>query len=82
MKYTVTAPITLGAGLVVGLSDAQAGARAACLHKLGTGRYEIRSPIQFKAGEVFHSDDEMPKAQAEAVESRRKKTETTEPKAD
>lgn len=52
-RYSVNQPITLHVG-VIGLSDAQAATRQHCLKRLmGKGRYEIRKPVQFKAGEVI-----------------------------
>lgn len=72
MKYTVIAPITLGPGIVLGLSDAQATPRSGSLRSLGKGKYEVCAPVQFKAGEVIHTDAELPKALAEAVELKKR----------
>lgn len=72
MKYTVIAPITLGPGLLLGLSDAQAAPRSGSLRSLGKGKYEVVAPVQFKAGEVIHADTDLPKALAQAVEGRKR----------
>lgn len=72
MKYTVIAPITLGPGLVLGLSDAQAAARSGSLRALGKGKYEVKAAVQFKAGEVIHTNAELPKALVEAVEMKKR----------
>lgn len=77
MKYTIIASITIGPGLVLGLSDAQAAARSGSLRAVGKGKYEVTATVQFKAGEVIHTDAELPKALAEAVEL--KKREKAEP---
>lgn len=82
MKYTVIAPITLGPGSVLGLSDAQAAARSGCLNALGKGKYEVKTAVQFKSGEVIHTDAELPKALAEAVEiKKRERAEAVPPAA-
>lgn len=72
MKYTVIAPISLGPGLVLGLSDAQAAARSGILRALGKGKYEVKATVQFKAGEVIHTDAELPKALTEAVQQKKR----------
>jgi len=51
----------------VTLTAAQASARSHNLKPLGDGRYQIANPVQFKAGEEFGYDGELPKALAEML---------------
>lgn len=54
--YTVTAPITLHAG-VIGLSEAQAAPRMRSLEKRSQGGcFDIIGPVQFCAGEIILLD--------------------------
>lgn len=54
--------VTLNAGKV-GLTEQQAKSRAACIRKAGRedGVYEIIKPVEFKCGEVFEFDGDVPK---------------------
>lgn len=64
MIYLKTAGVlTLNMGLV-GLSDAQANARAMCLAKAkAPGVFEVVKPVQFKVGELVGIEiDDVPKA--------------------
>ena len=81
MKYTVIAPITLGPGLVLGLTDAQAAARSGSLRAISKGKYEVTAAVQFKAGEVVHTDADLPKSLTEVVETSAKKRQQQEPVA-
>jgi len=66
-KYVVTAiSATLPTGIVT-LSPAQASSRAQNLKSLGDGRFQIVNPVQFKAGEEFGYDGELPKALADVL---------------
>lgn len=62
-RFTVTAPLTLSAGIVVGLSLAQAAPRAHALEKLSVdekakaGTYRVLSTVQFKPGEQISVDE-------------------------
>lgn len=73
-KYTVLAVLTLQAGAIVGLTDAQASARTHALKQLqhdkksGMGQYEVLSPVQFKVGETIFTDAELNKQLATYLE--------------
>jgi hypothetical protein len=62
-RYTVTSPLTLSAGIVVGLSLAQAEPRVHALDKVSfdekskTGTYRVVTPVQFKPGEQISVDE-------------------------
>ncbi|MCR4332814.1 MAG: hypothetical protein NUV34_08975 [Sulfuricaulis sp.] len=64
-EFTATALVKLGAGRVRMDAD-QAKTRAQNLHPVSDGVFEIVNPIQFKRGERFGWDGEVPKAMAEA----------------
>jgi hypothetical protein len=81
MKYLIVSAITLNPGLVLGLSDEQAAARKHAVQPLGKGKYEVISPVQFKAGETIHTDAELPKALANAVEQAARKNGKAAPEA-
>lgn len=66
-KYLVVAPLTLGAGVRLGLSKEQAAARSHALKAAGKGVYVTTAPVQFKAGEQIAVADELPKALAELL---------------
>lgn len=74
MKYIALAVVAFAAGADLGLTEAQASARAHALTPIGgrKGWYTTTGPVQFKAGEEFQHDGELPKALAESVESARK----------
>lgn len=61
-KYTTDGPVTFHAGAILGLTAAQAKPRAHALTTLREGRYEVRTSVQFKAGEVIGYDDTPPKS--------------------
>ena len=61
MRYVVTAPLTLPAGLVIGLDAKQAELRAHALEAAGKGLYRTVTPLDLKAGEVLHAEA-LPKA--------------------
>ena len=66
-KYIVTAIFATLPGGIVTLTTAQASTRSHNLKPLDDGRYEIVNPVQFKAGEEFGYDGELPKALAETL---------------
>jgi len=70
MKQTATSTITLGPGVTVGLTEAQAKPRANVLHPVAgrTGFYLTTGHVQFKAGETFEYDDKVPKALAPVLD--------------
>jgi hypothetical protein len=70
MKYTTIAVLSLQAGTVLGLTDAQALPRSHALAPLAgrAGWYTTTGPVQLKVGEVFLCDDELPKHLAHGVD--------------
>ena len=74
MKYIAIAVVTFSAGVELGLSDAQARARAHALTALPKrkGWYCTSGPIQLKAGEEFYFDGDLPKGLADALEQQKK----------
>lgn len=62
-KYIARAVVTLPAGCVR-LDAAQLRTRAHNLTALADGAHRIERPIQFKAGESFEWDGEVPKLRA------------------
>jgi hypothetical protein len=68
MKYVSTQPITLSEGSVLGLTPAQAAPRRHALKPSGKkGVYTTTQPVQFKAGESFYYEGDIPKGMADAV---------------
>ncbi len=68
MKYTAVAALTLPAGSVLGLTEAQAAARKHALQPASKkGTYTCTEPVQFKAGEEFDFTGDLTKAQATGV---------------
>jgi hypothetical protein len=74
MKYIATAVVTLAAGAEVGLNKDQAAARCHCTTPSADrkGWYLVTGPLQFKVGESFLYEGELPKALADAVEPAKK----------
>lgn len=64
--YTTTEPVTLTGGILELDSD-QVRRRVHYLKKLEDGRFEIVNPINFKAGETFGFDGDVPKAIAKVM---------------
>lgn len=58
--------INIHAGVLV-LDAAQADARMYGLTALGNNRYDVSRPVQFKRGEVFELEGELPKAIVQGV---------------
>lgn len=67
-KYRAEAPLTIPVGSLLGLSDSQAEARAYGVVREGKA-WRVRLPVQFKAGEEFGYEGELPKALAELVDT-------------
>lgn len=72
MKYAAQMPITIAVGTVVGMDDAQAFRRRFLVKPVDKkkGYYETVVPFQFKLGEVFEVEHEMPKGMVETVETK------------
>jgi hypothetical protein len=71
-QYTAVAPVGLNAGAVVKLTKKQAAKREHAIQQQGKGNtYLVLSRIEFKAGETFHVDGELPKSLAELVEDKK-----------
>ena len=71
MKYTTIAVLSLQAGMLLGLTEAQAASRKTALAPIPTrkGWYTTTGPVQFKVGEEILCDSDIPKHLADAVES-------------
>lgn len=67
IEYRAEQAVTIPAGRLR-LTPAQALARAHLVREVARGMYELDGPVQFKAGEVFGFEGELPKAMAAAVE--------------
>lgn len=69
-RYITIAVLALGAGVALGLSDAQAALRKHALEPIPRrkGWYTTTSPVQFKAGEQIDTDGDLPKGLAEIVQ--------------
>lgn len=82
-KFQIIAPATFPAGARLGLSKAQAGARANALKAVGKGVFVAVLPVQFKAGETVAYDGELPKDMAESlIQAKPKATPEQAPVAD
>lgn len=64
--YRALAPVTIPPGSLLQLSEAQAAARAYGIAREGTA-WRVRLPVQFKAGEEFGCQGDLPKALAARV---------------
>jgi membrane protein involved in colicin uptake len=65
MKYIVTERVAVIVQGVMHLTDEQAKHRERNLKKLGKGRYEVIGAVQFKRGEEFGYEGDLPKNMAE-----------------
>jgi hypothetical protein len=74
MKYTAIAVVAFAAGAELGLTKDQASARRHAIteHPKRKGWYVASGPLQFKAGEEFQYDGDLPKGMAESVEAQQK----------
>lgn len=69
MRYTTTAIVNLPAGVVLGLSESQAANRKHALEAKGRkGAYVTTQPVQFKVGESFEYEGDLPKSLARVLE--------------
>jgi len=68
MRYVTTSVARFAAGTVLTLSKGQAAIRSHALKALGDGRYETTAPVEFKVGESFGYDGELPKSLASVIE--------------
>lgn len=72
--YHAIGVVGINPGAQMRLSKEQAAARAHALTAQGKGGfYLVRARIEFKAGETFHLDGELPKHLADLVEPKAKK---------
>lgn len=67
-RYKVADRVAVIPSGIIALTPAQAKPRLHNLKVLGSGRYEILRPVEFKAGEAFGYAGDLPKAIAEVVE--------------
>lgn len=74
MKYTALAVVAFAAGAELGLSKDQASARRHAItdHPKRKGWYVAHGPVQFKAGEEFQYDGDLPKGLADSLEAQQK----------
>lgn len=66
-NYVAKELVTLPAGSVVELTDKQAADRAPRMTRVSKGRYRLNEALQFKAGEAFGFDGDLPKTIANMV---------------
>ena len=69
MKVCALQTVTIGPGTVLALSERQAARRASLLQPEGDGRWRTTAAVQFKAGEEFGTEVDLPKALAAVVET-------------
>ena len=85
-KYTTCAVLALGAGVALGLTEAQAKVRKHLLDPTPgrKGWYTTTGPIEFKRGEQIETDCPLPKSLVDAVEDpqRSQREAKAKPKAD
>jgi hypothetical protein len=83
MKYIATTVVGFPAGADLGLSKEQAALRGHCIaaHPKRKGWYTTTGPLQFKVGEHFLYDGDMPKSMASMVEPADKPTSKAEQEA-
>lgn len=85
MKMFITlSAITLAVGSVVKLSEKQVNARKHCIKPVDAkkGIYELTEKTQFKTGETFGYEGELPKTLARFVEEESKAKKTSNKKQD
>lgn len=71
MKYVSLTMVSFGAGALLGLSVDQSAARTASIAPVPgrKGWFTTTGPVQFKRGEEFQFDGELPKAMAQHLET-------------
>jgi len=67
-RYRAQQVVTLASGSLVALDDKQAADRKGRIERLAPGRYRLKDALQFKAGEAFGYEGDLPKAVAAEVE--------------
>lgn len=67
-RYRAKQVITLASGSLVALDDKQAGDRKGRIERIAPGRYRLKDALQFKAGESFGYEGDLPKAVEAQVE--------------
>ena len=65
--YTTRAAARIGTGILA-LTPTQASSRLPNLRALGDGCFEILTPVEFKAGETFGFDQELPRSLVACLE--------------
>lgn len=73
-RYTTKKTVCLYSG-ILDLTPQQASSRLHCMDDLGEGLYQIKAPVQFKAGEEIGYDGDLSKELAESVEADTDQTE-------
>lgn len=68
MKYLVTAPLTIGPGVVLLLTAEQADARRNMVREIGLSRFAVERQVEFKAGEVIETTSELPKSATQLLD--------------
>jgi hypothetical protein len=66
--YTTNAAARIGTGILC-LTPSQATSRTANLRALGDNCFEVVSPVEFKAGETFGYDQELPRSLISSLEA-------------
>lgn len=66
--YTVTGIVAVIAAGTLRLTAQQAGTRSHAIRPLGDDLFEIIAPVQFKQGETFAYDLEIPRSLAQCLE--------------
>jgi hypothetical protein len=69
VKVCALQTVTIGPGTVLALSERQAARRASLLQPEGDGRWRTLAAVQFKAGEEFGAEVDLPKALAAVVKT-------------
>lgn len=71
MKYIALSVVAFAAGAELGLTKDQAGARSHALteHPKRKGWYVASGPVQFKTGEEFQFEGDLPKGIADSLEA-------------
>lgn len=81
--FKTTGPIGLNAGAMVALTKEQAASREHALLATKTkGVFQVKTRIEFKAGETFGFDGDLPKNVVDQVEADKDTKKTTKTKAE
>ena len=80
-KYKTLAMVSINGGHIQ-LTESQAAARMHCLERLENDIYKVNKKIEFKKGETFGYDGEIPKSKADCFEQvSNDESEAAEPEA-